>query len=150
MICTKEVYVESELTALASAAGVTLVTTLTTDMWRRATVLLGGLWQRVSPGHAALIQEELICARSELIAAREANDEDTEQALIIEWQHRLRRLLAADPEAAVLLRELLKQELSGQSQSTPRIDEARREATLQAFDQSRLYLAARDQYIYNA
>jgi hypothetical protein len=40
----------------------------------------------------------------DVLAAREAEDMETEQGLVVEWQSRLRRLLTADPSLAGELR----------------------------------------------
>jgi len=104
--------VDAALAALASTAGTTVVTLLATDAWQRAKAGMGALWRRVYPDRAQVIEAELVEAREEVVAARAAGDDAVEQALVGEWQGRLRRLLAAHPDLAVELRRLLDEELA--------------------------------------
>jgi len=102
---------DAELLALANTAGTTVVGLLVTDAWGKAKSAVGVLWQRVHPDRAAAVQAELEEARAEVVAARAAGDETDEPALVVEWQARLRRLLAADPGVAAASRRLLDEEL---------------------------------------
>ncbi|MGH3815583.1 MAG: hypothetical protein ACRDUV_24550, partial [Pseudonocardiaceae bacterium] len=49
---------------------------------------------------------ELAGTRTEVLAAR-SRDEQVEQALVVEWRGRLRRLVAADPRLADELRRVM-------------------------------------------
>jgi hypothetical protein len=102
---------DPELTALATAAATTVVTLLTTDGWAKAKQALGALWRQVHPERAERIEAAVIDSREDVLAARERGDAEAEQQLVIEWESKLRALLAAKAEAADLLRELMKQEL---------------------------------------
>jgi hypothetical protein len=105
--------VEPELAALASAAGTAVVSLLATDAWTALKAGLAAVWGRVHPDRADTVAAELAEARQELVAARAVGDREAEHMLTVEWQVRLRRLLAADPGAAVELRRLLFVELNG-------------------------------------
>jgi hypothetical protein len=103
---------DAELVALASTAGSAVVTLLATDAWLRAKAGMGALWRRVYPDRAEVIEAEIVEAREEVVAARTAGDDTVEQALVGEWQGRLRRLLASHPDLAAELRRLLDEELT--------------------------------------
>ncbi|MEV8530893.1 hypothetical protein [Streptomyces sp. NPDC051211] len=96
-----------ELTALAASAGTAVVNELATTGWRRVQTAVGGLWRRVHPERAETVEAELEETRSDVLAARQAGDVEGEQALVVQWQSRLRRLLAAEPALAVELRRVL-------------------------------------------
>ena len=109
-----------ELVALAVAAGTQVVGLLATDAWEATKAAVGSVWRRVHPERAELVEAELVEARAEVMAARSAGDVQSEQALAGEWQGRLRRLFAADPEAATELLRVL-DELSGQLPEAERV-----------------------------
>ncbi|MFF3286155.1 hypothetical protein [Streptomyces sp. NPDC003023] len=98
---------EAELVALASSAATVVVQQLATTGWERVQTSLGTLWRRVHPDRAGIVEAELEETREDVIAARQAEDTEAEQGLVVEWQSRLRRLLAADPSLADELRALL-------------------------------------------
>ncbi len=83
---------------LTSAAARQVVTLLVTDGWEQVRGAVARLWQRVHPDRAETVEAELAQARDELLTARDAGDEQVAQALRAEWQGRLWRLLAADPD----------------------------------------------------
>jgi hypothetical protein len=98
---------DSELAALASTAATALVKALTTDGWEAVKSGTGALWRRVHAEHAETIETEIVSTRTEILAAREAADTETETSLIEEWQRRLVRLLREDPELADALTRLV-------------------------------------------
>lgn len=98
---------DAELMELAGTAGSTIVTLLATDAWEKTKTAVGGLWKRVHPDRAGAVEADLAEARTEVLAARDAGDTQTERDLTIEWQGRLRRLLTADPGVAAELRQVL-------------------------------------------
>lgn len=98
---------DPELTALTSTAATTVVKLLATAAWEQATSAVGRLWRRVHPERAETVQAELEETRAEVLAARRVEDEQAEQALVGEWQGRLRRLVAADPQLADDLRRVV-------------------------------------------
>lgn len=109
-----------ELAALAVSASTQVVALLATDAWKATKAAVGSVWRRVHPERAELVEAELTEARAEVVAARAAGDTHSEQALAGEWQGRLRRLFAADAEAATeLLRAL--DELAGQLPEAERV-----------------------------
>ncbi|WP_422741106.1 hypothetical protein ACN27B_18665 [Micromonospora sp. WMMD754] len=87
------------------------MTLLATDSWTTARDAMVALWKRVHPQRSDLIAEELGEARTALMTARHDGDSITERDLIGEWQGRVRRLLAADPQVSEELRRLLSEEL---------------------------------------
>jgi len=138
--------VDPELTALTSTAATTVVALLATAAWERATSAVGGLWRRVHPARAETVQAELEDSRTEVLAALRAGDEQVEQALVGEWQGRLRRLLAADPQLADELRLVVAQLRSALADAEPQ-----RGATITmqatAFGGSRVHQAGRDLHV---
>ena len=98
---------DAELASLAGTASTTIMSLLTTDAWEKTKTALGGLWRRVHPDRAAAVEAELVDTRAELLAAQATGDTQTEQDLAGDWQRKLRRLLAANPEAAGELRRIL-------------------------------------------
>jgi hypothetical protein len=95
--------VDTESAVLASTAAATMVTLLTTDAWAQAKKEIGGLWRRSRPEHADAVEADLTEARDEALAAAESEDERIALALTVEWESRLRRLVAADATAAAEL-----------------------------------------------
>ncbi|WTU68991.1 hypothetical protein OHU31_32840 [Streptomyces sp. NBC_00055] len=98
---------DPEMAVLASTAGTTLVTLLTTEAWQRARDGIASLWRRTEPERAEAISAELDVTRRELLAAQAGGDLESRSELGAEWQGRMRRLLAAHPEETEALRALL-------------------------------------------
>lgn len=137
---------DSGLTALTSTAASTVVKLLATAAWEHATSAIGGLWRRVHPERAQTVQAELVEGRAEVLAARQRGDEQLEQELASEWQGRLRRLVAADPQLADELRQVvakLRAALADADSSSSAT------ITMQAtaFGQSRVNQAGRDLHV---
>ncbi|WP_327048305.1 hypothetical protein OG320_10740 [Microbispora sp. NBC_01189] len=124
---------DSELTALAQNASLTLVTLMATDVWERTRDGVVALWRRAWPERADAVAAELDSTREDLAADLAAEDE-----LAAEWQGRIRRLLVGRPEAAVELRSLL-DELAPHTAHAPAVSQR---AT--ASGDSRIYQAGRD------
>jgi hypothetical protein len=97
---------------LVVAAGTALVSSMATDAWQQARGAAVALWRRAHPGRAAAVEAELADVRTELLAAREGGDAETEEELARDWQGRLRRLLRDDPSLADELRRILDEELN--------------------------------------
>lgn len=96
---------EAELAALAAAGATALVQQMVTDGW-------GNVRDRVVAFFARgrdeeVVQGELEESRADLVAARDADDEDAADDVRASWRVRLRRTLRDDPEAAAELRALL-------------------------------------------
>lgn len=137
---------DPELAALTSTAATTAVRLLATTAWEQATSAVGRLWRRVHPERAETVQAELADSRAEMLAARQAGDEQVEQALVGEWHNRLRRLIAADPQLADELRQVVAQLRSVLAEVEPQHGAT---ITMQAttFGNSRVHQAGRDLHI---
>lgn len=135
-----------ELTALTSTAATTVVQLLATAAWEQTTSAVGGLWRRVHPERAETVQAELAEGRAEVLAARQVGDEQVEQALVGEWQSRLRRLVAADPQLVDDLRRVVAELRSALAEADSQQGAA---ITMQAttFGNSRVNQAGRDLHI---
>ncbi|MGW4818377.1 hypothetical protein ACWEP4_05200 [Streptomyces sp. NPDC004227] len=133
---------DAQLMDLARSAGATVVTLMATDAWERTRDGFAALWRRASPSRANAVEGELEATREELLVAREAGDEMTEQELGDEWAGRLRRLLREHPEAADELRQILA-DLSPGTTSVPGTVQMH----AQASGSGRVYQAGRDQHI---
>lgn len=135
---------DPQVVDLARTAGTTVVTLMATDTWNRARDGLVALWRRAHPERADSLADQLDAARDELIAARAAGDEQSEDELSSEWQGRLRRLLAAEPGLVEELRCFLR-EFAPSGTEQPAVGEVRMRAT--ASGHGRVYQAGRDQHI---
>lgn len=132
---------DPETAALASTAGTTLVTLLTTEMWQRARDGVAALWRRAEPERAEAISAELDVTRDDLLDAQAGGDVESRGELDAEWRGRIRRLLTAHPEEAEELRTLL-DEWAPHAAETPSVTQ---HAT--ASGNARVYQAGRDQKI---
>lgn len=92
---------------LAGSAASAVVTALSTELWQQARDGLAGLWRRSQPERAEAVAAEADATRSDLADAQACGDTAAEDELRAEWQGRIRRLLAADPQAAAGLRALV-------------------------------------------
>ena len=90
---------DAESAALASTAAATLVTLLTTDSWVQVKKEIGDLWRRFRPAHADAIQADIAQARETALEG----DGAVASGLVMEWESRLRELLAADRAVAAEL-----------------------------------------------
>lgn len=132
---------DPETAALASTAGTTLVTLLTTEMWQRARDGVAALWRRAEPERAEAISAELDVTRDDLLDAQAGGDVESRGELDAEWRGRIRRLLTAHPEEAEELRTLL-DEWAPHAAEAPSVTQ---HAT--ASGNARVYQAGRDQKI---
>ena len=142
---------DAELVALTSNAANTVVTLLATDVWQRAVTGVTELWRRVHPDRADPIEADLTVARTEVLAARAAGGgqaQQLEDALVNEWQGRLRRLLTTNPDLAAHLRILLDEELGPALGATAPSSTANIEIHAEASGHGRNYLVGQgEQYI---
>lgn len=132
---------EPELALLAQSAGTTVVALMATDAWHRVRDGITQLWHRTQPERAEIVAAELEAGREDVLSAAAADDEETLDALRLQWQGMVLRLLVARPAAVEELRALL-------DQLDPRGSAARQitqHAT--ASGQGRVYQAGRDQHI---
>ncbi|GHF77766.1 hypothetical protein GCM10018790_64860 [Kitasatospora xanthocidica] len=120
---------------------------MATDGWQQTRAVVVEWWRSRRPDRADDVGSDLEAARTQVLAAREQGDEDTEQALAGAWRLRFQQLLSEDPALADELRLLLNEHLAPalsdgeQTQDRPIIMKA------EARDNSRVYLAGRDQHI---
>lgn len=126
---------DAESAVLAGTAGTTLVSSPATEAWQRVGDGITSLWRRAEPERAEAISAEPEATRTDLPAAREAGDTDTDGEPGVEWQGRIRRLLVAHPEEAAMLRSLL-DELGPALPDTPAVTR-----------HARVYQAGRDRHI---
>ncbi|WP_432832913.1 hypothetical protein [Dactylosporangium sp. CA-092794] len=88
--------------------GAALVSAMATDVWQRArdaVAVLGRRLQPSAPGEA--FEDQLAALRRQVLAARQADQKEVEQALVVIWQARLQELLLQEPDLAVELQHLL-------------------------------------------
>ncbi|MFD9069111.1 hypothetical protein [Streptomyces lasiicapitis] len=132
---------------IAVAAGTALISAMATDAWQQARMRVVEWWRTVRPDEAESIDGELADAHTQVLVAREEDDEDREQDLVTDWQMRLQLLLRADPALAEQLRVLLDDHLipvlSAQEQHV--VTSQVMKAT--ASGHGRVYQAGRDQTI---
>ncbi|MFD5698896.1 hypothetical protein [Streptomyces lasiicapitis] len=104
---------DAELTALAAAGATALVQSMVGDGWAQARDRAVGFFtRRRATGNdedTVAVAGELDEARDDLVAARDAEDEDAAADVQAEWRNRMRRALRADPAAADELRLLLRE-----------------------------------------
>lgn len=137
---------DPELSALTSTAATTVVQLLATAAWEQASSAVGRLWRRVHPERAETVQAELADSRAEVLAARQAGDEQAEQALVGEWHGRLRRLVADDSQLADELRRVVAELRSALADTdAPQGTTITMQAT--ALGTSRVYQAGRDVHV---
>lgn len=103
---------------LELAAATAVVSALTTDGWQQARDAMVRLWRRARPAHVPAIESDLDDTRAELVTAP---GDGAEQLLVADWERKLRRLVAAEPDVALELRRVLDEEL------TPLLSDAEQE-----------------------
>ncbi|MFP3990596.1 hypothetical protein U9R90_24650 [Streptomyces sp. E11-3] len=98
---------DAELTALAAAGATALVQQMATDGWAQARRRMAAYFSRGRAEDEETVVGELEEARADLVAARDADDEEAAADVTAAWRSRIRRALRADPAAAEELRALL-------------------------------------------
>ncbi|BCL31382.1 hypothetical protein ACFFS2_07420 [Streptomyces aurantiacus] len=96
---------DAELAALAAAGATALVQQMVTDGWGNVRDRVVVFFSRGREEDA--VQGELEASRADLVAARDAGDEEAADDVRASWRVRLRRTLRDDPAAAAELRALL-------------------------------------------
>nr|WP_228678957.1 hypothetical protein [Streptomyces gancidicus] len=114
---------------------------MATDAWHHVRDGITQFWRRTQPERADTVAAELEAGREDVIAAADADDQETLDELRLQWQGTVRRLLVARPAAVQELRALLDQ-LDPDGSAARRITQ---HAT--ASGQARVYQAGRDQHI---
>ena len=108
---------DAELTALATAGATVLVQQMVTDGWGNVRDRVVALFSRGRDEEA--VAGELEESRADLVAARDAEDEDAAADVQASWRSRLRRTLRDDPEAVAELRALLDELAPASAPATP-------------------------------
>ncbi|MEU9289903.1 hypothetical protein AB0D57_35920 [Streptomyces sp. NPDC048275] len=132
------------------AAGTALVGAMATDVWQQARTATVDLWRRIQPGRADGIDAELDNLRTQVLAAREAGDADTEQAPAGAWRLRLHELFRDNPGLAVELQQLLDEHLTPALPADEQAQVRSVVMSVEARDNSRVYMAGGDQHITGA
>ncbi len=137
---------EPQIVDLARTAGSTVVALMATDAWQHARERIVALWRRAQPDRADGIDGELETTHADLLAAHDANDEQTQHELGEEWAGRMRRLLAAHPDVVDELRRIL-DELSPALLDNDQAVNTGIRMRAEASGSGRVYQAGRDQHI---
>lgn len=121
---------------------------MASDAWQQIRTAVAGIWHGAHPGKEKYIATQLEETREELIRAREAQDTDTEKALVSNWQLQLQRLLQQGPGYEGELLEVLNRVI------LPVLNEAERARVIsvaqkaEASGSARIYQAGGNQNIY--
>jgi hypothetical protein len=131
------------------AAGTALIGAMVSDGWQHTRSAVVAWLRTARPEQAYSVGEDLEVARSQVLAARERGDADTEQALTGAWRLQLQQMVDEDPALVPALQRLLKDYLTP---ALPGADQSRIQQIIdaQAQDQARQYIAGRDQHINEA
>ncbi|MFJ4902650.1 MULTISPECIES: hypothetical protein [unclassified Streptomyces] len=131
-----------ELAALAGQAASTVVNGMATTGWEQVQRAVGELWRRAQPGGADGVVGDLNHVRDEVLAARRNRNGGAEEALVSEWQLRLRRLLADHPELVPATEQLINEVRAGGRPKDFRAHHITMEA--HASDNGRITMAGHD------
>ncbi|MFI9330320.1 hypothetical protein ACIGZJ_22580 [Kitasatospora sp. NPDC052868] len=129
------------------AAGSALVSAMATDGWQQARAAVVEWWRSRRPEQADEVGSDLEAVRAQVLAARDQGEEDTEQALAGAWRLRLQQLLSEDPALVGELRLLLDERLAPVLSDSEQTRNHQIIMKAEARDNSRVYLAGRDQHI---
>jgi hypothetical protein len=132
---------------IAMAAGTALIGAMATDAWRQVRTRVVEWWRTARPDQAEYVHRELTDAHTEVIEARQEDDEGREQDLITNWQVRLQMLLRANPALAEQLRVLLNDQLIPALPTREQHAVASQVMKATATGHGRVYQAGRDQNI---
>lgn len=98
---------DAEVAMLLQAGATTLIGQMVGDAWQHVRDRVVALMSHNAPEQGVVVRQELEASRMQLLDAREAGDAQATQDIEAEWRSRLRRLLAADPNAIADLRSLI-------------------------------------------
>jgi hypothetical protein len=130
------------------AAGTALVGAMATDAWQQARNAVVAWWRRARGAEEAeAVGDDLDAVRPQIVAARQASDADTEQALVGAWRLRLQQALRDDPTLAAELRRLLDEHLAPPLPADERTQVGSLVMRAEASGNARIYQAGRDQHI---
>ncbi|UJV43662.1 hypothetical protein CVT30_30900 [Streptomyces sp. AMCC400023] len=85
---------------------------MTTQAWEQARQTVVAFWRQRRPEEVPAIDAELVYGRTQVREALAVGDRSVEEALIGDWQRKLRRLLTADPSLGAELQRVLDEELT--------------------------------------
>jgi hypothetical protein len=111
---------DSELAALAASGATTLVSLMVTDSWTHAREIVGRFFSRTGPDSTAIA--ELDTARTRLLAAEAAGNEQTIRDSRNQWHAYLQHLLQAGSATGEDLRDLLTSLQTAANADTQRSD----------------------------
>ena len=132
---------------LVLAAAIAVVIAMTTEGWQQARMAVVALWRSVHPERLPAIEAELEETRAEAMSARQARDRQAEHELVDDWQCRLRRLLAADPQLGDELRRVLDEDLAPLLPAAEQTHIRDITMTATASGHGRMFQAGHDQHI---
>ncbi|WP_063002632.1 hypothetical protein [Nocardia mikamii] len=93
-------------------AGTAVVKVMATDAWAAAKSAVVRWWHKAHPAQADQVAADLDQLRTDVVAARAAQDTATEDALAGMWRVRLQRAIAGNPALRAELEQLLRGELT--------------------------------------
>ncbi|NBE96181.1 hypothetical protein FE391_20400 [Nonomuraea sp. KC401] len=128
------------------AAATALVGAMATDAWQQTRIAVVAWWRKVRSEQVETVEAELKATQIQVLAARERADPETEQALAGIWRLRLQQMLEEDPTIGPQLQRLLDEHLTPSLFSSEQ-SRIRQVITAHAHDQSRQFIAGRDQHI---
>ncbi|MFJ8742418.1 hypothetical protein ACIRL2_23880 [Embleya sp. NPDC127516] len=85
---------------------------MATQTWDQARQAVVAFWRQRRAEEVPAIEAELAHCRTEVTEARAVGDGSVEEALIGDWQRKLRRLLSEDPSLRAELQRVLDEELT--------------------------------------
>jgi hypothetical protein len=132
---------------LAQAAGTALIGAMVSSGWQEARAAVVAWWRKLHPGRADTIEAELDSARTLILAARERDDMDIEQALAGTWQRQLQQLLDQDPAIVPGLQRLLEEHLTPALHASQQAQAQQTIINAHAGGKARQYVAGRDLHI---
>lgn len=125
-----------EITALASTFSSAVVSAMATDAWQDVRIRVAEIWQRFQPSRADMAERLLEANRSQLIRLQGDSRSQFERLLIDQWHLEAIALMQLNSAAREALIELLRSPQSNQSGVRQ---------TARAHDNSRIFMAGRDQ-----
>jgi Spy/CpxP family protein refolding chaperone len=100
---------DAESVALLQSGATTLVGLMVTDAWHEFRTRMAVLFGRGGQDLIDVTTQELDESRAQLLAAHQSGDVQALEDVEGEWRSRLRRLLAANPQAAAKLRAIVEE-----------------------------------------
>ncbi|MFJ9030439.1 hypothetical protein ACIRQP_18310 [Streptomyces sp. NPDC102274] len=120
---------------------------MATDSWQQIRDAVVGWWRGKDAADAEVVGAQLDEVRPQILAARQAGDADSEEALAEVWRFRLQRVQRDRPEMAAELRSLLDEQLLPALPDVERTQVGSLMMKATASGSARVYQAGRDQHI---